>query len=162
MAHGLADRRPRFAPPPGDPAFGLGRGTRRGRDPRGTRRRHVRRGVAAPASPDRHRARHGAARGKAAAVPCRPAHAGTGREGPRSDVERRAVPTQTQRRAGRRPAWTPSRRPPIQAPAPPPPRRIVMNALELPHVLDRSIVIHARPTTVFRYFTDTPRWAAWW
>ena len=37
-----------------------------------------------------------------------------------------------------------------------------MNALELPHVLDRSIVIHARPATVFRYFTDTPRWAAWW
>ncbi len=37
-----------------------------------------------------------------------------------------------------------------------------MNALELPHALDRSVVIRARPTTVFRYFTDTARWASWW
>jgi uncharacterized protein YndB with AHSA1/START domain len=28
--------------------------------------------------------------------------------------------------------------------------------------LDRSIVIRARPALVFRYFTDTDRWAAWW
>lgn len=28
--------------------------------------------------------------------------------------------------------------------------------------LDRTIVIHARPATVFEFFTSTPDWAAWW
>ncbi len=28
--------------------------------------------------------------------------------------------------------------------------------------LDRTVVIHAAPTTVFRYFTDSSRWAKWW
>jgi uncharacterized protein YndB with AHSA1/START domain len=37
-----------------------------------------------------------------------------------------------------------------------------MNALELPHALDRRVIIRARPDTVFRYFTDSARWAAWW
>ncbi len=32
----------------------------------------------------------------------------------------------------------------------------------LPHSLDRSVVIRARPGTVFRYFTDTARFASWW
>jgi uncharacterized protein YndB with AHSA1/START domain len=32
----------------------------------------------------------------------------------------------------------------------------------LPHRLDRTIVIGARPATVFRFFTDSRRWAAWW
>ena len=32
----------------------------------------------------------------------------------------------------------------------------------LTHQLDRTIVIGAPPATVFRYFTDSPRWAAWW
>jgi uncharacterized protein YndB with AHSA1/START domain len=32
----------------------------------------------------------------------------------------------------------------------------------LPYTLDREIVIGATPETVFRFFTDTPRWAAWW
>jgi uncharacterized protein YndB with AHSA1/START domain len=32
----------------------------------------------------------------------------------------------------------------------------------LPHSLDRSVVIRARPDTVFRYFTDSARFAAWW
>lgn len=32
----------------------------------------------------------------------------------------------------------------------------------LPHRLDRTIVIRARPATVFTFFTDTPRWASWW
>jgi uncharacterized protein YndB with AHSA1/START domain len=35
-----------------------------------------------------------------------------------------------------------------------------MNALL--HTLDRAVVIRARPETVFRYFTDSVRWAAWW
>jgi uncharacterized protein YndB with AHSA1/START domain len=30
------------------------------------------------------------------------------------------------------------------------------------HTLDRTIVIGAAPATVFRYFTDDARWAAWW
>jgi uncharacterized protein YndB with AHSA1/START domain len=30
------------------------------------------------------------------------------------------------------------------------------------HHLDRTVVIHATPDTVFRYFTDSERWAAWW
>ena len=32
----------------------------------------------------------------------------------------------------------------------------------LPHQLDRTIVIEAPPATVFKYFTDPARWAAWW
>ena len=35
-----------------------------------------------------------------------------------------------------------------------------MNAL--PHVLERTIVIHARPDVVFDFFTDSARWALWW
>ena len=37
-----------------------------------------------------------------------------------------------------------------------------MTASPLPFALDRRVVIHARPTTVFRHFTDSERWAAWW
>jgi len=32
----------------------------------------------------------------------------------------------------------------------------------LEHALDRTVVIQAEPRIVFRYFTDTPRWAKWW
>jgi uncharacterized protein YndB with AHSA1/START domain len=32
----------------------------------------------------------------------------------------------------------------------------------LPHHLERRIVIGARPEAVFRFFTDSTRWAAWW
>ena len=32
----------------------------------------------------------------------------------------------------------------------------------LPHRLDRTIVIEARPQTVFSFFTETDRWASWW
>jgi uncharacterized protein YndB with AHSA1/START domain len=32
----------------------------------------------------------------------------------------------------------------------------------LPHQLERTLVIQASPDTVFRYFTDSDRWAAWW
>jgi uncharacterized protein YndB with AHSA1/START domain len=31
-----------------------------------------------------------------------------------------------------------------------------------PHRLDRTVVIQASPDTVFRFFTDTTRWASWW
>jgi uncharacterized protein YndB with AHSA1/START domain len=34
--------------------------------------------------------------------------------------------------------------------------------LAMPHRLDRTIVINAARDTVFRYFTDTERWARWW
>jgi len=33
---------------------------------------------------------------------------------------------------------------------------------ELPYHLDRTVVIHAEPETVFRFFTDSARWASWW
>jgi uncharacterized protein YndB with AHSA1/START domain len=32
----------------------------------------------------------------------------------------------------------------------------------LPHRLDRTLDIRARPETVFRFFTDSARWASWW
>jgi uncharacterized protein YndB with AHSA1/START domain len=32
----------------------------------------------------------------------------------------------------------------------------------LPHRLDRTVTIHAPPETVFRFFTDSARWAKWW
>jgi len=32
----------------------------------------------------------------------------------------------------------------------------------LPYRVDRSVVIHAAPDTVFRFFTDSARWAKWW
>jgi uncharacterized protein YndB with AHSA1/START domain len=32
----------------------------------------------------------------------------------------------------------------------------------LPHRLDRTLVIRARRETVFRFFEESPQWAAWW
>jgi uncharacterized protein YndB with AHSA1/START domain len=32
----------------------------------------------------------------------------------------------------------------------------------LPHQLERTVVIHAEPEVVFRFFTDSTRWARWW
>jgi len=37
-----------------------------------------------------------------------------------------------------------------------------MSTIALPHVLDRTITIGAPMQTVFHYFTDPARWAAWW
>ncbi len=34
--------------------------------------------------------------------------------------------------------------------------------MELPHLLERSVAIQASPETVFRFFTDSERWARWW
>lgn len=34
--------------------------------------------------------------------------------------------------------------------------------MHLPHCLERTVVIHATRDTVFRYFTDSSRWSAWW
>jgi uncharacterized protein YndB with AHSA1/START domain len=33
---------------------------------------------------------------------------------------------------------------------------------QLPYRLDRTVTIHAAPATVFRYFTDSDRFARWW
>lgn len=33
---------------------------------------------------------------------------------------------------------------------------------ELPYPLERTIVIKAKPDAVFRFFTDSARWASWW
>jgi uncharacterized protein YndB with AHSA1/START domain len=37
-----------------------------------------------------------------------------------------------------------------------------MTATTLPQVLTRSVVIRAQPETVFRFFTDSTRFASWW
>jgi uncharacterized protein YndB with AHSA1/START domain len=37
-----------------------------------------------------------------------------------------------------------------------------MTPTSLPHTLDRSLTIRAPRDIVFRYFTDSARWAAWW
>ena len=34
--------------------------------------------------------------------------------------------------------------------------------MNLPHKLDRTILIHASRDIVFRFFTDNERWSAWW
>jgi uncharacterized protein YndB with AHSA1/START domain len=34
--------------------------------------------------------------------------------------------------------------------------------MSLPHTLDRTVTIQAPPDTVFRFFTDSARWAKWW
>jgi len=34
--------------------------------------------------------------------------------------------------------------------------------MNMPHELDRTVTIQASPETVFRFFTDSTRWAAWW
>ena len=34
--------------------------------------------------------------------------------------------------------------------------------MTLPHRLDRSVLIRASRETVFRFFTDSTRWASWW
>jgi uncharacterized protein YndB with AHSA1/START domain len=33
---------------------------------------------------------------------------------------------------------------------------------DLPYTLDRTVLIRATPETVFRFFTDSARWATWW
>lgn len=33
---------------------------------------------------------------------------------------------------------------------------------DLPHRLERSVLIQADARTVFRFFTDSARWARWW
>ena len=38
-------------------------------------------------------------------------------------------------------------------------RRMTMS---LPFQLDRTVLIQARPETVFTFFTDSARWASWW
>jgi uncharacterized protein YndB with AHSA1/START domain len=38
-----------------------------------------------------------------------------------------------------------------------------MTVIELyPHLLERSVTIHAKPRIVFGFFTDSERWARWW
>jgi uncharacterized protein YndB with AHSA1/START domain len=37
-----------------------------------------------------------------------------------------------------------------------------MTTKQLPHTLERTVTIQAKPDTVFAYFQDSARWAAWW
>ena len=32
----------------------------------------------------------------------------------------------------------------------------------MPYRIDRTLVIHALPDTVFSFFTSSERWASWW
>src|SRR5439155_23233758 len=34
--------------------------------------------------------------------------------------------------------------------------------MTLTHQVNRTVVIQATPAIVFAFFTETPRWAAWW
>jgi uncharacterized protein YndB with AHSA1/START domain len=34
--------------------------------------------------------------------------------------------------------------------------------MNLPYSLDRMVTIHAQPSTVFSFFTNSDRWASWW
>jgi uncharacterized protein YndB with AHSA1/START domain len=34
--------------------------------------------------------------------------------------------------------------------------------MNLPHTLDRTVIIQATPQTVFTFFTENERWASWW
>ena len=34
--------------------------------------------------------------------------------------------------------------------------------MNLPHHLDRTVLIQAAPETVFRFFQESPKWASWW
>ena len=34
--------------------------------------------------------------------------------------------------------------------------------MKLEHSLERTVTILAKRETVFRFFTDTERWASWW
>ena len=37
-----------------------------------------------------------------------------------------------------------------------------MTRPSLPHQLDRTVLIHAEPMTVFAFFQESERWAGWW
>lgn len=39
---------------------------------------------------------------------------------------------------------------------------MTITSANLPHRLERTLVIQARRETVFRFFTDSTRWASWW
>ena len=38
----------------------------------------------------------------------------------------------------------------------------MIHAGELPHLVEQSLEIGAERETVFRFFTDSSRWASWW
>jgi uncharacterized protein YndB with AHSA1/START domain len=38
----------------------------------------------------------------------------------------------------------------------------MMTIPDLPHTVQRTVIINAKPDVVFRFFTDTERWAKWW
>src|SRR5207253_1392860 len=81
-----------------------------------------------------------------------------------ADVGRRLVAIEARRRTGTDPARS---APPSQAREKTRPRRRIMSTTTslpaaLPHQIDRTVTIHAVPETVFRFFTDSARWASWW
>ena len=73
----------------------------------------------------------------------------------RVPVGRRPVPAEAAGRARGEPP-----RSEATTPAPAGTKETAMTALD--HVLERTVLIRARRETVFRYFTDNERFAAWW
>src|SRR5438477_11800544 len=158
MLNYYRDRRPGRAgspAPPRDPAPGLARRAQRGRGPPRPRRRHLRGGVAAPPGPGDGRARPRAPGGPPPLL--RRPQGGPGGPGRLAgiDVGRRAVPPEAAGGDGGVPAG-----PAPFAPPPPGTEEQAMSAHG--HVLERTVLIRARARTVFRYFTDSERFAAWW
>src|SRR5262249_5445683 len=141
------------------PSPGLDRGTLRRRH----RPRHAGRDLRSRVAAAQDAARCGprrTARGPSQPALSRQARgAGTGGGRPHSNVGRRTVEAEAGRRAGRIAAWsgpgTSKESSQIQNEA-----EEIMT--ELTHSLNRTVVIRAMPETVFRYFTDSARWAAWW
>src|SRR5262249_39324808 len=78
------------------------------------------------------------------------------------DLGRWAVSLEGSGRAGGGPSRAPAGAPSAPAPIRPSSQRRICRMTALPHSLDRSVVIRARPGTVFRYFTDSTRFASWW
>src|SRR5205823_3575693 len=70
----------------------------------------------------------------------------------RRHVGRRALEAEAAGRAGTDAPWAEARAPAKE-------EAVVTS---LPHHLDRTIVVEAPQPAVFRYFTDSERWAAWW
>src|SRR5262245_21972085 len=133
-----------------DPPAHLGPGAQRRRDPRRDARRHLRRRLAATARADRSRARRVARRAPPPVLPRAAGEPRSGARGAGAHVGPFAVAAEARRRTGAEPARTASA------------ETEKTQMTTLPFRLDRSIVIHARRPPVFRFFTDSKRWASWW
>src|SRR6185503_3314086 len=156
---------PEHAPPARDPAPGVGRRTLGRRDPQELRRRHLRRRLAAPA-------------GAGGSGPGRQPQRGTPALLPRAQGRARRASRMARVHVGLGPR-TPGARGRARGRAPGAARapqtkpseedlheeeenamKSILGKLEF--TIARELVIRAPRATVFRYFTDSERWAKWW